>query len=157
MSFHGGLMGIALAVWLFARRNSMRFYQLADLLVIPAAIALFFGRVANFVNGELIGTPSSLPFCIQYEYVQGCRHPSQLYEAFKNLVIFGVLLAVRQRKKLKEGTLFWLFVLLYGSLRFLVTFLRDDPRFLGVSMGQYLSLAMVIAALFYFRKSSTVR
>jgi phosphatidylglycerol:prolipoprotein diacylglycerol transferase len=155
MSFHGGLVGITLSVWLFARKKQMRFYKLADLLVMPAALALFFGRIANFINGELIGTPTRLPFCIQYSHAEGCRHPSQLYEAFKNLAIFFVLAALKHKRKLKEGTLFWLFVLLYGSLRFAITFLRDEQRFLGLSMGQYLSLAMVAAAIIYFYRNTS--
>lgn len=152
MSFHGGLIGLVIAVLVFSRKYKVKFYDLADVLVIPAALALFLGRIVNFVNAELIGTKTGLPFCIQYDNVEGCRHPSQIYEALKNLVMFFTLLFLRTKKKLKSGTLFWLFVLMYGVLRFLVTFFREDARFLGLSEGQYLSLAMVVvASVFLYR------
>jgi phosphatidylglycerol:prolipoprotein diacylglycerol transferase len=155
MSFHGGLIGSVIAMAVFSRKHGVRFYDIADLAVIPGAIALFLGRLLNFVNGELIGTPSDLPFCIKYRYFADCRHPSQIYEALKNLAIFFTLFSLRKRK-LRPGTLFWLFVLMYGALRFLVTFFRDDPRLLGLSMGQYLSLAMVLAAgIVLFTRRST--
>jgi phosphatidylglycerol---prolipoprotein diacylglyceryl transferase len=146
MSFHGGLIGIMLGTWLFCRKHKVRFYDIADNLVIPAALILVFGRIANFINGELIGTVTKVPWCVNYPGVEGCRHPSQFYEAGKNLVIFFVLLGVRAKKKLKSGVLFWLFVMMYGALRFLVNLFRDDPKYLGISTGQYLSLMMVAVA-----------
>jgi len=152
MSFHGSLIGISVVLFWFCRKHKIPFYQLADVAAIPAALALFFGRIANFIGSELIGTRTNLPFCVQYENVDGCRHPSQLYESLKNLFIFFVLFSLKTKKRLKEGTLAWLFVLLYGSLRFLITFFREDPRWLGLSMGQYLSLAMVIVAGFVLLK-----
>jgi len=152
MSFHGSLVGIIVAVYLFCRKFKIRFYDIADLIVIPAALALFFGRIANFINGELIGITSNLPFCIKYQGVEDCRHPSQVYEALKNLLIFFVLWWLHAKKKLKSGMLFWLFVLMYGVLRFIVNFWRDDPRWLGVSMGQYLSIVMVVVAVVFIYK-----
>ncbi len=147
MSFHGGLVGIVFFGWLFCRKYKVRFYALADLLAAPAAFMLFVGRIANFINGELVGTVTNVPWCVQYGHVQGCRHPSQLYEAGKNLVIFFSLLGFQRLKGLKEGTIFWSFVLMYGTLRFFVTFFRDDPRLiLGLSGGQVLSLAMALIA-----------
>lgn len=152
MSFHGGLIGISVAVLLFCSKHKIKFYDIADLIVIPGALALFFGRIANFINGELIGTVTNVPWCVQYPGVSGCRHPSQTYEALKNMAIFFCLIGVKGRKKLKPGTLFWLFVLLYGSLRFLVTFYREDVRYFGLSIGQYLSLGMaILAALFLYK------
>jgi len=149
MSFHGALIGISISMYLFCRKNKVKFYAITDLLVIPAALALFVGRIMNFVNGELIGTKTDISFCIQYEGVSGCRHPSQIYEAIKNLFIFFVLYFLHVKKKLKEGLLTWYFVLLYGVLRFLVNFYRDDPRFFGISLGQYLSLLMAIIAIYF--------
>jgi len=160
MSFHGGLIGAAVAGLLFCRKYKVSFYQLGDLLVLPAALFLFFGRIANFINSELYGnitTPDSTPWCVVFKRVDDyCRHPSQLYEALKNLIIFITLSILyfdkEIKRKLKDGVIFWLFVLLYGGLRFIITFWRDDPRWLGLSMGQYLSLVMVIASIiFLFR------
>lgn len=147
MSFHGGLVGAVVAGLLFCRKYKIRFYQLGDFLVLPLAFFLFIGRLANFVNGELVGTRTNLPWCVVFPDYDGCRHPSQLYETLKNLVIFFVLLFLYTKKKLKEGVVFWSFVLMYGVMRFIITFWREDPRFLGLSGGQYLSLIMAIVAI----------
>jgi len=152
MSFHGAFLGVILVIYFFCRKHNISFYALTDLLVIPAALALFIGRIMNFVNGELIGTKTNLPFCIQYKDVEGCRHPSQIYEALKNLFIFFVLWYLYAKKKLKEGLIFWYFVFLYGTLRFFINFFRDDPRFFGISTGQYLSLLMVFIAVYFIFK-----
>ncbi|MFH0978889.1 MAG: prolipoprotein diacylglyceryl transferase [Candidatus Woesearchaeota archaeon] len=151
MSFHGGLIGVVVATFLFCRKYKVKFYSLADNIVMPASIGLFFGRIANFTNGELIGTPTSLPWCINYPGIAGCRHPSQLYEAGYMLLIFGILMLLKKRK-MQSGTIFWLFVLLYGVFRFVENFVREDPRFLGLSMGQYLCIGMIIAStIFLYR------
>jgi phosphatidylglycerol---prolipoprotein diacylglyceryl transferase len=160
MSFHGAIIGSFVAVLWFCKRNKVSFYQVADLLIIPAAFFLFLGRIANFINSELIGTittPEKTPWCVVYEKVDSfCRHPSQIYESLYSLFIFGVLLAMHLKKKWKEGTIFWTFVLLYGILRFIFNFWRDDSidsiYFLGVSTGQWLSILMIpIAAYFLYR------
>lgn len=149
MSFHGGMIGSVVAGILFCRKYKIKFYQLGDFLVLPLAFFLFIGRIANFVNGELVGTKSSVPWCVVFDGHEGCRHPSQVYEALKNLAIFFVLTFIYFKKKLKDGIIFWSFVLMYGVLRFIITFWRDDPRFLGLSGGQYLSLAMAIIAIIF--------
>ncbi|MAG47301.1 prolipoprotein diacylglyceryl transferase [archaeon] len=147
MAFHGGLIGLVIVTLLFCKKYKIKFYELADVMVIPAALALFLGRVMNFVNGELVGIKSNVSWCVQFSNYEGCRHPSQLYESLKNLFIFFVLI-IYNKKERKSGTLFWLFILLYGGLRFLITFLRDDPRiFLNLSGGQWLSLSMFLIAL----------
>ena len=148
MSFHGGLIGIILVTLIFCRKYKIKFYDLADILVIPTAFALFLGRIMNFINGELVGIVTNVKWCFLFKWYNGCRHPSQLYEAGKNLFIFFVLLNLNKKKeKFKSGTLFWLFILMYGLLRFIITFLRDDPRIFGLSGGQWLSLSMFIIAL----------
>jgi len=150
MSFHGGLIGIVLVTLFFCRKYKVKFYDLADVLVVPGALALFLGRIMNFVNGELVGIKTNVSWCFQFKYYEGCRHPSQLYEALKNLFIFFILLALynkKDRKEYKPGTLFWVFVLMYGFLRFAITFLRDDPRTYGLSGGQWLSLLMFVIAV----------
>lgn len=151
MSFHGGLIGAVIAGLLFCRKYKVSFYKLGDFLVIPLAFFLFIGRIANFINGELVGTRTNVPWCVVFPGYEGCRHPSQLYEALKNLVIFFVLLFVYTKenikKRLKDGVIFWSFVLMYGVLRFILNFWRESPRFLGISGGQYLSLAMALVAI----------
>ena len=161
MSFHGGLIGVVIATLLYCRKYKVKFYNLADILIFPALIGMFLTRIANFINGELWGTLTNVSWCVDYSkntYIQGlpegCRHPSQLYEALKNLLIFGILCAVKSKKKLPKGSLFWLFILLYGILRFLITFYREDPRYWGLSTGQWLNVGMVILAGLWLWKES---
>lgn len=163
LSFHGGLLGGILATLFFSRKKSISFYKLTDLLVVPFSLVLVFGRIANFVNGELVGTVTNVPWCVNYPLLEGCRHPSQFYEAATNLVEFAVLLPLywrgTLRKKVRDGTVFWLFFVLYGLLRFLVNFWRapdpTDPLFLGLLLGQWLSLVMVIVGGVMLIKFST--
>lgn len=154
LSFHGGLIGAAIALGWFCKRRGFRFYTIADLLVVPLALALAFGRVANFINGELVGTTTSVPWCVNYPWLEGCRHPSQFYEVGKNLLAFLILLpfwpGLRKPRKTDPGTVFWLFVLLYGFGRLVTNIWRapdpTDPLFGGLLIGQWLSLIMLIVA-----------
>jgi len=155
MSFHGGFLGAVLASWWFCRRKRVSFYALADLLVVPLSFMLVLGRIANFVNGELVGRVTDVPWCVNYPWLEGCRHPSQLYEAGQNLATFLILLPLYAkesvRKRLRPGTIFWLFVLLYGLGRLITNFWRapdlTDPVWLGLLLGQWLSLAMVVVSI----------
>ncbi|MBR9693235.1 prolipoprotein diacylglyceryl transferase [Candidatus Woesearchaeota archaeon] len=155
VSFHGGLLGGIIAGWLFCRKHKVRFFALADFLVIPFSLVLAFGRVANFINAELIGRVTSVNWCVNYPNqpeIIGCRHPSQFYEAGKNFIMFlvlGLLYTQKDiRKKLKEGTFFWAFFILYGLGRFLTDFYRaPDPTDFtlaatGLIVGQWLSMLM---------------
>ena len=161
MSFHGGLLGAIIAGLWFSRRKKVAFYDLADLLVIPLSLMLVFGRIANFVNAELpgrIADAAKVSWCINYPPstgITGCRYPSQFYEAFQDLVTFMILLPLYAKedikKKLKRGTVFWLFILLYGAGRLITNFWRapdpTDPIFGGLLIGQWLSLIMIVAGL----------
>jgi phosphatidylglycerol---prolipoprotein diacylglyceryl transferase len=150
MSFHGGIIGAVVATVIFCKRHKVSFYKLADFMVMPAAFFLFLGRIANFLNGELVGTKTTVPWCVVFpDYDNACRHPSQLYEAAKNLVIFFTVLAMNMKKRFKDGVIFWTFVLMYGILRFIENFWREDPRLFGLSEGQYLSLLMIPVAIFF--------
>jgi phosphatidylglycerol:prolipoprotein diacylglycerol transferase len=149
MSFHGGLLGTLIALGWYTHKHKLSLLHLADILVFPASIAIILGRIANFLNGELVGTVTNVPWCIVMEGVQGCRHPNPLYEAFYTLIILAVLLgmrwhAKRTNTKRAEGALFAVFLVLYGALRFVFNFWREDLRFLGISTGQYLSIATLL-------------
>ena len=149
MAFHGSLIGIIVAGLYFCKKKKISFYQLADHVVLPASLALALGRFGNFINGELYGRPVSANFPLAVDFGDGIsRHPSQLYEVAKNLLMFSVLLSIRN-KSLKPGTRFWLFVTMYGMLRFAIEFFRTpDPQLgfvlLGLTMGQLLTAMMVI-------------
>ena len=126
LSFHGGLVGaIAAGVW-FTRKHRISFWKLADIAVIPVAICLFLGRLGNFINGELYGRIANVPWAVKFRDAEGYRHPSQIYEALKNLFMFSVLYAIRNRK-LKDGVMFSLFIAMYGTLRFFIEFFRRKP------------------------------
>jgi phosphatidylglycerol---prolipoprotein diacylglyceryl transferase len=152
MSFHGGLIGASLMGWWFTKKHGLSFYRLADLCVVAVPIGLGLGRMGNFINGELYGRPTNVPWAVVFP--QGGpvpRHPSQLYEAFlEGVVLFVVLLWLSERVQ-PEGVLLWTFIGGYGVARFLVEFFREPDPQLGFvlgpfSMGQILSLAMILIA-----------
>jgi phosphatidylglycerol:prolipoprotein diacylglycerol transferase len=150
LSFHGGFVGVVLAGWWFARRHGLTLYEVADMVVVPLPVALGLGRIGNFINGELFGRPTSVPWCMVFP--QGgpaCRHPSQLYEAFLEGLVLFVCMWILGRRPRPPGVVFWSFVGLYGLFRFLVEFTREPDPQLGFilgpfSMGQLLSLPMLL-------------
>lgn len=159
MSIHGGIIGGVIGGLLFTKNKKVKFYELADHVIIFLMIFLGLGRIANFINGELWGTPYSGSLCIDYsqsEFInnppQGCRHPYQLYESAKNFLVGLSLLAYRSYKKIKPGLLFWYGLLAYNVLRFFIDFVRDDPTFLGLNTGQYLCIAFSVVAVFFIIK-----
>jgi phosphatidylglycerol:prolipoprotein diacylglycerol transferase len=150
LSFHGGFIGVLLAGIWFIRRRGLSFYEVADLVVIPLPIGLGLGRLGNFINGELFGRPTNLPWCMVFpDGGELCRHPSQLYEALlEGLLLFTALWFLNRRPK-PPGVSFWSFVGLYGICRFLVEFVREPDPQLGLilgplTMGQILSIPMLI-------------
>jgi len=155
MSFHGGLAGGMIAVFLFCKKKKINVYDILDIAVIPAALGLAFGRIGNFLNGELYGRITNIPWA--FDFGDGKpRHPSQLYGSLKNFFIFGVLWFLKE-KKLPKGFLFWSFVTMYSALRFFVEFFREPDPQLGfiifnLSMGQILSsIVFFIGIYFLFR------
>ncbi len=168
MSFHGGLLGVIIAGYLFCRKKKLSFYQLADLVVIPTALALMIGRIANFINGELYGRPWLGHWADQFgvDFGDGIiRYPSQLFESFKNLVIFIILWLwyKKDNPQRPHGVIFWLFITLYGLFRFIIEFYRQPDEQLGFiisnfTMGQVLTLPMFLLGMgviiyLYRRKS----
>ncbi len=153
MSFHGGLIGTIIAGVFLAKKYGLSFYDLADETVVIAPIGLFFGRIANFINDELWGRVTDVPWAVAFPaggYLP--RHPSQLYEAFfEGLVLFGILFKLRDKLLPYKGMLFWFFVFLYGFFRFFIEFTRQpDPQigFLyGLTMGQWLCFAMMAISI----------
>lgn len=154
LSFHGGLTGAIIAGYLYCKKKKIEFYDLADIVVIPLAFGLFLGRIANFINGELVGRITNVPWCVKFKHYEGCRHPSQLYESLKNLVIFFVLWFIKD-KKLKKGVMFWSFILMYSTFRFFIEFVKDPGEIgfiLGLTMGQWLNIIMFVVGIYFFLK-----
>ena len=157
MSFHGGLMGALLGGIVAARIAHVPYLTLADLGCIAAPIGLFFGRCANFVNGELWGAPTDLPWGVVFGGAAGSmpRHPSQLYEALlEGVVIFLMLFALSRKVPPRpRGTFLGAFLVMYGTFRFLVEFVREPDAQLGylrggwLTMGQLLSVPLVLVGV----------
>lgn len=155
MSFHGGLVGAVVGGSLVCWRLGISIPTVCDMGVIGAPIGLFFGRCANFVNGELWGKETDLPWGVMFETGGGVyRHPSQLYEAvLEGVVIFVVLYVLSRRVPPRpQGTFTGVFLALYGTFRFLVEFVRVPDVQLGylfgpITMGQLLSLPLVVAGI----------
>ena len=150
MSFHGGLVGLRIGGAVAARMTRIPFLTLADLGSIAAPIGLFFGRCANFVNGELWGAPTDGPLGVVFGGAAGMmpRHPSQLYEAvLEGIVIFCVLFALsRKRPPRPQGTFLGAFLVLYGIFRFLIEFVREPDVQLGYLWGGWLTMGQVLSA-----------
>ena len=175
MSFHGGFLGVVLAAWAYARRNGIAPLRLADALAIAAPVGLFLGRIANFINAELWGRPTTAPWGVIFpgEAAQDCpgvqglcaRHPSQLYEAGLEGLLLGLILflLVRRGGLARPGLALGVFLSGYGLSRFVVEFFRQaDAQFVtpgnpwghvlggpvwGITMGQLLSLPMIAVGL----------
>ncbi|GAA0582447.1 prolipoprotein diacylglyceryl transferase [Caenispirillum bisanense] len=155
MAFHGGVLGVIFAIWLFSRLRGLSFLRMGDLVCAVVPIGLFFGRIANFINGELWGRPApDVPWAVVFPHGGDVpRHPSQLYEAILEGLVLVVLLhllwrvaAIRERRGFIAGA----FLAGYGLSRFTVEFFREPDAFLGtlaagLTMGQLLSLPMILA------------
>lgn len=157
MSFHGGFVGALVGAIVASRVIKMPFLSLVDLAMVGVPVALFFGRCANFVNGELWGAPTDLPWGVVFGGSAGRepRHPSQLYEALlEGVLLFVVLYALsRKRPPLPQGSYFGIFMLGYGICRFLIEFVREPDAQLGylwggwLTMGQVLSVPLILAGI----------
>jgi len=149
MSFHGGFIGIVIGGLISARITHVPFLTLADLGAIAAPVGLFFGRCANFINGELWGAPTDLPWGVVFGGAAGSmpRHPSQLYEALlEGVVLFIVLFALsRKFPPRHRGTFFGIFLVLYGTFRIMVEFIREPDVQLGYLFGGWLTMGMVLS------------
>jgi len=159
MSFHGGFLGVLIAGTLFARNRGIPFLALADVVAPAVPIGLFFGRIANFINGELFGRPSDLPWAIVFPGGGPVpRHPSQLYEAgLEGILLFLLLwfLVYRRGALEKPGVVTGAFFAGYGIARIVAEFFREPDMQIGflaggVTMGQVLSVPLVIAGVWLF-------
>ena len=161
MSFHGGLIGVIVASIIFAKKHKQESFLYMDLVSLVAPIGIFFGRLANFINSELYGVPTKVPWAIKFFKIDNVsRHPSQLYEAIlEGVILFLILLYFRKKNYLeKPGLISALFLIFYSIFRFIVEFFRAPDEQLGylifnLSMGQIISLIFILFGiiLFYFK------
>ncbi len=161
MSYHGGVIGIAVAWLIFARKNKISVFKIADLIIPAIPLGFMFGRLGNFINGELYGRVTEAAIGMHFPSATAgiLRHPSQLYEAFfEGLVLFAIVWPLRN-KKLFVGFISGLYIFGYGFFRFFIEFYREPDEHLGfvlgsLSMGQVLCITMMIGAgvLWYIAK-----
>ena len=102
LSFHGGLVGAAIAVLFFSKKKKVSFYELTDIIIVPAALGLAFGRIGNFLNGELYGRITNVPWAVKFKDAEGFRHPSQLYESLKNFFYVWCFMVYKKQKFAKR-------------------------------------------------------
>ena len=158
MSFHGGLLGIIIASILFAKKNNQDLFVYTDLVSLVAPIGIFFGRLANFINSELYGKVTEVPWAVTFVQVDNLsRHPSQLYEAiFEGIILFILLLYFRNKNFLaKPGLISGLFLIFYSVFRFCIEFFRVPDEQIGylifnLSMGQIISLVFIMIGTIVF-------
>ena len=164
MSFHGGLLGIIVASILFAKKNDQDLFIYTDLVSLVAPIGIFFGRLANFINSELYGKVTEVPWAVTFVQVDNLsRHPSQLYEAFfEGIILFILLLYFRNKNFLaKPGLISGLFLIFYSVFRLCIEFFRVPDEQIGylifnLSMGQIISLVFIMIGtiVFYFKNEN---
>jgi phosphatidylglycerol---prolipoprotein diacylglyceryl transferase len=154
MSFHGALIGIIIGTYLFSAKKNVQTFFLLDIIACVSPIGIFFGRIANFINGELVGKVSTTSWSVIFPTVDMLpRHPSQLYEALlEGVVLFVILNALIFRKKYKTGVSSCLFLICYGVFRIISEFFREPDAQMGYlfylfSMGTILSFVMILTGL----------
>lgn len=159
MSFHGGMLGVFVAMWLYAKKCRTTMFALTDFVAPMAPVGLFAGRIGNFINGELWGRTSDVPWAMVFPGAGPLpRHPSQLYEAFLEGIVLFIILWLFSAKQRPTMSVTGLGLLFYGIFRFSVEFVRMPDAHIGylalnwITMGQILSLPMILigAALLYF-------
>ncbi len=155
MSYHGGLVGVILVSILFSNKYKINLWQLADLLSPTIPLGYTFGRIGNFINGELYGRVTTVPWAMYFplDLTHQLRHPSQLYEAFfEGIFLFLILWSLR-KTKVFDGFLFCLYLIGYGIVRFFIEFVREPDSQLGFilgpfTMGQILCVCMIFIGVF---------
>ena len=161
MSFHGGLLGVIIVSFIFAKKNNQNPFKYLDIVSLVAPIGIFFGRIANFINSELYGTETSVPWSVKFIQIDNLnRHPSQLYEAFfEGLILFLILIYLWKRYLNKApGFISGIFLIIYSFFRFVIEFFRVPDEHLGYlifnfSMGQLLSLIFILIGTFLIIKN----
>ena len=159
MSFHGGLIGVILSTYIFSKVKKLNYKIYFDIICCAAPIGIFLGRIANFINSELYGTPTDKPWGIIFPEIDNLnRHPSQLYEAFlEGIVLFVLINFLFLKKNFNYGLTSFLFLIFYGIFRIVSEFFREPDKHIGyifdfISLGSLLSVGMIIFAILFVLK-----
>ena len=157
MSFHGALIGIVLGTYLFSKKHQIKTFILLDIVACVSPVGIFFGRLANFVNSELIGKPSEIMWSVIFVKIDNIsRHPSQIYEALlEGLLLFTILIVLTFKKEVKNGLCSSYFLMLYGIFRIFCEQFREPDKHIGYflnyfSLGTILSSLMIVAGVFIY-------
>ncbi len=151
LSSHGGMIGGPLAVYFYTKKKNLDFWKLLDLVTVPVTLSSAFIRIGNFLNGELVGRVTTMPWGIKFDNSEGLRHPVQLYESAKIFFIFGILYFYRNLR-LPTGAVFWIGIFLFSFFRFFTEFFKEYLVFsFGLTIGQWISLVLcVISGVFIY-------
>ena len=159
MSFHGGLIGVIISTYIFGKRYEINKFVLLDCISITAPVGIFLGRLANFINGELVGKMTNVSWGVIFPNIDNnFRHPSQIYEAFlEGIVLFLIMNVFFFWKKYKPGICSFMFLIFYGTFRIIAEFFREPDSHIGyvvgeISMGMFLSIIMILAGIFLYKK-----
>ena len=158
MSFHGALIGMVILIILYSFKKKISFYELTSLVVSSCPVGIFLGRIANFINGELVGIPTQNQWGVLYSLNDVPRHPSQIYEAFfEGIILFLILFFFLRSSLNKNFACFSIFLIFYGIFRFFLEYFREPDVHIGyiagnLSMGQILSIPMIIFGFIFLRK-----
>ncbi|MDM8567375.1 prolipoprotein diacylglyceryl transferase [Candidatus Halobeggiatoa sp. HSG11] len=154
MSFHGGFVGVLIAVWLYARKLNLPFFKITDFIAPLIPLGLGAGRIGNFINGELWGRHTDVPWGMVFPFIDDVpRHPSQLYQAFLEGLVLFIILWLFSRRPKPTMAISGLFLIFYGAFRFLIEFVREPDYQLGfiafewMTMGQILTIPMLIVGI----------
>ena len=164
MSFHGALIGIILGTYWFSIKKNIPTFFLLDIIAFVAPIGIFFGRIANFINGELVGKTTDVFWGVIFPKIDNnIRHPSQLYEAFfEGIVLFIIMNLILFKNKYKTGTCSYIFLIFYGIFRTFSELFREPDSQVGylfgpISMGTMLSFLMILAGIIIFLKKDDIK
>ncbi len=157
MSFHGAVIGVIFATYLFSKKNNQNIFYYLDLVALSCPIGIFLGRMANFINSELYGRVTDIIWSVKFIQVDNLnRHPSQIYEAiFEGIVLFIILNLIHKKISAKNGLISSLFVIFYSTFRFFIEFTREPDSQIGLilfnmSLGQIISIMFFIAGMMLF-------
>jgi len=162
MSFHGGLLGVIIATYIFSKKNNVNPFLFLDLISMSAPIGIFFGRITNFINSELYGRETNLYWSVKFERIDNVfRHPSQIYESiFEGIILFILLNFIFKKQIYKSpGFISALFLIFYSTFRFFIEFTREPDFQIGyilfnLTLGQLLCFLFFMFGLFLFFKKN---
>jgi len=154
MSFHGGMVGLIVAAYIFSKKQNFSFWLLSDILACVAPIGLFLGRIANFINSELVGKPTDQSWSVIFPLYDNIpRHPSQIYEAIlEGLILFLIINLIFKKKKIRNGIVSFIFIFLYSIFRICAEFFREPDQhigyiFPGISLGTLLCIITILISI----------